>query len=417
MGPRLAFNRPAGERRFSTPSDSPHANGGSGDEKQPKGTSAGPQFNLLGPSPEDRKRRWLVLGLSPVFEAFAVAIMVWALMSLPPNPVTQMAREEVLYFHLERPAPVKEPPRLLERPVLPHIAATPVLPRIRQEKIQRPVITHLKVPEIPRPKIQLPETPPRPKPAETFSAAKVYQQTPKRQMAMVHMGTFTPAAKARRQQQIAMVHTGAFNPGSMAKGTVNDPLEKVQTGGFGAENGIPNNPSADSHTRIAQLGSFDLPVGPGHGNGTGGAQGVRGTVASAGFGNGIGEATGSSPSAAAPQTVHKAGFGSVIAEKRTSQTRPAVQEAAFKPVVILSKPNPVYPPEARRDHIQGQVILSVLFGASGNLRVLKVEHGLGHGMDAAAIQAAEQIKFKPAERNGRPVDSTAIVHIIFQLAY
>ena len=218
-------------------------------------------------------------------------------------------------------------------------------------------------------------------------------------------------------RQIAMVRTGDFNPGSMAKGTVKRPLREVQTGGFGADNGIPNDPAADSHTRVAQLGSFDLPSGPGHGNGTGGARGVRGTVASAGFGNGIGEASGSRPGSVAPQSVRQGGFGSVVAGTRAPQTHSAAQEAAFKPVVILSKPNPVYPPEARRDHIEGQVILSVLFGASGHLRVLKVEQGLGHGMDAAAIQAAEQIKFKPAERDGRPVDSTAMVHIIFQLAY
>ena len=214
-----------------------------------------------------------------------------------------------------------------------------------------------------------------------------------------------------------MVRTGDFNPGSMAKATVKRPLRQVQTGGFGANNGIPNNPVADSHTQVAQLGSFDLPSGPGYGNGTGGAHGVRGTVASAGFGNGIGEASGSRPDRATPQSVQQGGFGSVVAGKEAPRTRSAAEEGAFKPVVILSKPDPVYPAEARRDHIQGQVILSVLFGASGELRVLKVEQGLGHGMDRAAIQAAEQIKFKPAERGGHPVDSNARVHIIFQLAY
>jgi TonB family protein len=138
-------------------------------------------------------------------------------------------------------------------------------------------------------------------------------------------------------------------------------------------------------------------------------------VASAGFGNGIGTATGGRPTAA-PETIHQGGFGSVVAGKAI-KARTATQTAAFKPVVILSKPDPVYPPEARRLHIEGQVILRVLFGSTGNLRVLKVEQGLGHGMDEAAIEAAERIRFKPAERDGRPVNSTALVHIIFQLAY
>ena len=139
-------------------------------------------------------------------------------------------------------------------------------------------------------------------------------------------------------------------------------------------------------------------------------------MASAGFGNGIGAASGARPSGA-PQRVQQSGFGSVVAGTRAARAAPAAETAAFKPVVILSKPVPVYPAEARRLHIEGDVILSVLFRASGNLQVLKVEHGLGHGMDAAAIQAAERITFKPAERDGKPVDSTARVHIIFQLAY
>ena len=138
-------------------------------------------------------------------------------------------------------------------------------------------------------------------------------------------------------------------------------------------------------------------------------------MASAGFGNGIGAGTGSRQRADA-QTVQQGGFGTVVAGK-APKAQTVAQTAAFKPVVILSKPDPVYPAEARRQHIEGQVILSVLFGSSGSLQVLKVVQGLGYGMDQAAIQAAARIHFKPAERDGRPVNSTALVHIIFQLAY
>jgi TonB family protein len=398
MGARLATDTPTGEQRFPAQFGDLRNNGGRG-EKRERVKSAGPQFGLLSPSAEERKRRWLAMGFGSVLEVFISAIMIWALMSLPPNPVTDAVKEEVLYFHLATPPlPIKQPPRLLERPVQPPpVAATPIMPRLRREEIQRPPETvHLKTPEISRPEIELPRTPPAPKPAETFTAAEVPRPKPK--------------------LQLAMVHTGDFNPGSMAKGTIKRPLRQIQTGGFGADNGIPNDPAPDSHTRVAQLGSFDLPSGPGYGNGTGGAHGVRGTVASAGFGNGIGAASGERP-ASASQSVHQSGFGSVVAGTRTPQARSAAQDAALKPVVILSKPDPVYPPEARRDHIEGQVILSVLFGATGNLHVLKVVQGLGHGMDAAAIKAAEHIKFKPAKRDGRPVDSTAMVHIIFQLAY
>jgi TonB family protein len=54
--------------------------------------------------------------------------------------------------------------------------------------------------------------------------------------------------------------------------------------------------------------------------------------------------------------------------------------------------------------------------ASGKLKVVRVVRGLGHGLDESAIRAAEQINFKPALRDGQPADSTAVLHIIFQLA-
>jgi TonB family protein len=57
-----------------------------------------------------------------------------------------------------------------------------------------------------------------------------------------------------------------------------------------------------------------------------------------------------------------------------------------------------------------------MFGANGQLQVNKVVRGLGHGLDEAAVAAANKMKFKPALRNGSAVDSTAVVHVVFQLA-
>ena len=76
----------------------------------------------------------------------------------------------------------------------------------------------------------------------------------------------------------------------------------------------------------------------------------------------------------------------------------------------------MYTAEARKLQLEGEVLLEVSFGANGELRVNRVVHGLGHGLDEAAVTAANKIKFKPAQRNGSSVDSTAIVHVVFQLA-
>ena len=90
---------------------------------------------------------------------------------------------------------------------------------------------------------------------------------------------------------------------------------------------------------------------------------------------------------------------------------------ALEPVEILSKPNPVYSDEARKRRIEGDVLVEVIFLASGEVRVVRVLRGLGQDLDSAAVHAAGQIKFKPARRDGQPYDLTATVRIAFRLAY
>src|SRR5262249_27274364 len=79
--------------------------------------------------------------------------------------------------------------------------------------------------------------------------------------------------------------------GSSAIPTLRKPREEVQTGGFGDPNGVPANGKTNRTPNIAAQGSYDMPAGAGYGNGTGGAKGAKGVVASSGFGNGV--ATGS----------------------------------------------------------------------------------------------------------------------------
>jgi TonB family protein len=168
---------------------------------------------------------------------------------------------------------------------------------------------------------------------------------------------------------------------------------------------------------VAKLGSFDLPQGPGTGNGTGGAKGIKGTVASAGFGNGIaqpGQGDGRSNGRGSVQT---GGFGAQEVAKAATPQRVADAGPAATPVEITDKPKPVYTDEARRLRLEGEVQLEVLFSASGQLHVNRIVRGLGHGLDEAAIAAANRMRFRPAMRGGIPVDSTAVIHVVFQLAY
>lgn len=208
------------------------------------------------------------------------------------------------------------------------------------------------------------------------------------------------------------VKTNVFSTGSSAMPTIARAPSQVQTGGFGDPNGRPAKANQGKAVNIAAVGSFDLPSGAGSGNGTGGVKGVPGVVASSGFGNGIAV----SVSRARAGSVQSAGFTDAEVPAAASVHRASETTANAVPAEILSKPTPVYTPEARSMRIEGEVLLEVVLGASGNLRVVRVVRGLGHGLDDNAVRAAQQIQFKPAMRNGQPADSTVVLHIIFQLA-
>ena len=212
-----------------------------------------------------------------------------------------------------------------------------------------------------------------------------------------------------------LVHTGDFG-GSSQKPTVNAAVEKVQTGGFGDPNGLKGQGKQGAKLYAAQAGGFDMPVGPGQGNGSGGAKGIKGTVASADFGNGIATG-GKGDGRSSGQGVATGGFGSEQVVHGGPKIAPVDSGPASTPVEITFKPNPVYTDEARSLKLEGEVLLEVNFSANGTLHVNRVVRGLGHGLDEAAIAAANKIRFKPALRAGQPVDSTAVVHVTFQMAY
>ena len=207
------------------------------------------------------------------------------------------------------------------------------------------------------------------------------------------------------------------NTGSSAPATVDKPLDKVQTGGFGDPNGVTGKSDPNKRANIGAFGNPALPGGPGYGNGTGGANGVRGTVASTGFGNGV--AIPPTGGTRRTGTVQSTGFADQNQQVAEAPKKKAADEGnAVEPVTIISKPRPVYSAEALKLSLEGEVLLDVVFPASGGeVHVNRVVKGLGHGLDESAMRAAQQIKFKPALSNGHAVDFPAVIHIVFQMAY
>lgn len=82
---------------------------------------------------------------------------------------------------------------------------------------------------------------------------------------------------------------------------------------------------------------------------------------------------------------------------------------------ILSQVKPKYTEEARQNKIQGKVVLSVEFRADGTIGDIRVIRGLGFGLDEKAIEAARQIRFRPAVNGGVPVTTRSRVEFTFNL--
>jgi protein TonB len=84
-------------------------------------------------------------------------------------------------------------------------------------------------------------------------------------------------------------------------------------------------------------------------------------------------------------------------------------------IEILSQEKAEYTPEAREAKVEGVVVLRVLFRSDGTITHLKVIKELPHGLTEKAIEAANKIKFKPAEKDGKPVSANAQLEFTFNL--
>jgi len=339
-----------------------------------------PSPNLFTSLPKWRAP-WSEFVLSYGAQALAIAIFIW-IPVLHPEVLDPPSRDYHAIELVPTPVPVNHAP---------------------QRQLPKPVVVAELDPPPAALRLPPPEPRPKPKAADDAAAPEVKIQTK----------STAPLPASSAPVIPRTVKTNVFSTGSSAPQTIRLSAAQVQTGGFGDPNGVPASTTQTRAVNIAQAGGFDLPTGPGYGNGTGGAKGARGVVASTGFGGGVAV----QDMRSAPRgTVQKSGFGDAdVPAPPTVHSQPAAA-ASMVPAEILSKPTPIYTPEARAKRIEGEVLLEVVFEASGKIQVLRVIRGLGYGLDDAAIRAAQQIRFKPALQDGQPSDSTAVLHIVFQLA-
>jgi len=267
-----------------------------------------------------------------------------------------------------------------------------------------------------------PEAPPPP--AREIPQAKIAPIAPEPVAVRTEIAPrpMPPAPKA------APVIVGAF-PSDSAAARISEPVREVRSAGFEP----PTARAPEIKVGGTSVGAFDVPAGTSNPR-PGTDRPSPGVVATAGFGS---QATTSKQPASAG-TVADAGFGAAAGRGRANSSEPArgdVRTSGFDavpapekaapqapppqridtPVEVLFKPTPAYTDEARALKLEGEVLLEVEFSASSQVRVLRLVRGLGHGLDESAARAAEQMKFKPAQGNGRPIDFRTTVHIVFRL--
>lgn len=105
-----------------------------------------------------------------------------------------------------------------------------------------------------------------------------------------------------------------------------------------------------------------------------------------------------------------------ILETNDATERIVSAKEADERAQITKKPQPDYTREARRNGIQGFVILKALLSADGKVSRIRVVKSLPAGLTENAIRTACKIQFKPAVQDGKPVSMWVTAEYAFRLA-
>ena len=303
--------------------------------------------------------------------------------------------------------------------------------RVRERKLQLTYLAEQPKPYVPQVvKIKMPPIPPIPKTelAKIVPPKMMAPEPPKVEPMKVETKAPTiPVAAPRPVVQPPAPVVGMFHESTPAPAAAVKVAPAARAAGFGDPSGAAPNPNANRSATVASVGGFGAANSADQG-----AAAHRGVVQGAGFGTGLGAG---SPNGSARGVISSTGFGTgtqtasqgsrgAVASTGFGAGAPAgpsagsvkVQQPVTTALVVLSKPLPQYTSEAREMHIEGDVTLEVRFTATGEVEVLRVVNGLGHGLDEQARLAAQRIRFKPATRDGKPVDQISVIHVAFQLA-
>jgi len=89
--------------------------------------------------------------------------------------------------------------------------------------------------------------------------------------------------------------------------------------------------------------------------------------------------------------------------------------AGIDPPTLVREIRPTYTDAARRQALEGDVVLEIVVRSDGSVGNVRVRRTLGGGLEQKAIDAVRQWRFLPARRQGAPVDVVVDVSVEFKL--
>lgn len=92
-----------------------------------------------------------------------------------------------------------------------------------------------------------------------------------------------------------------------------------------------------------------------------------------------------------------------------------IAKGDIKPPKLIKKVNPIFPEEARKQEISGQVVLSVRSDEQGNIVAVKIVKSPHDLLSKASVEAVKQWKYEPMLIKGKPMPIIFTVTMTFRL--
>ena len=135
-----------------------------------------------------------------------------------------------------------------------------------------------------------------------------------------------------------------------------------------------------------------------------------GPGAGTGLGPGRGSNTGGGDTNLGGGSRGGGGGGGAVDYERPFKINEVTQRA-----LITFKPEPGFTEEARKNNVTGIVRLRAILSSSGSVSNVSIIKGLPDGLTEKAISAARQIKFRPAQKDGRTVSQYIVLEYNFNI--